>query len=185
MRIHQTPKLKSYKRNADLNKSGDIQNALSSMVESLQAENVLNIDEFVEAFIEELCVEGEKYARQNCPVDKGDLISGISHSVKVNKNSVVGKVVCKSDHAAFVEFGTGVVGASVPYPEEMATDKEGKAYVRNVPSQSKDATGGWHYYKDGAWHYTHGMKPRPFMFNTAKYMENVAPKIARRIVDDN
>lgn len=51
-------------------------------------------------------------ARLLVPVDKGDLRKSIQHTTKDTGTSVESVVHTNSDHAAFVEFGTGPVGAA-------------------------------------------------------------------------
>lgn len=48
------------------------------------------------------------------PVDKGDLRGSASNEVVDSGSVVTGTVAYESDHAAFVEFGTGIRGASSP-----------------------------------------------------------------------
>ena len=51
-------------------------------------------------------------ARNLAPVQYGDLRKSIQHSVKDDGETIRTKVFTNSDHAAFVEFGTGPVGAA-------------------------------------------------------------------------
>ena len=53
-------------------------------------------------------VKGE--AKTLCPVDTGDLRKSIRKSTKRYKGKIVAKVYTNSDHAAYVEFGTGKRG---------------------------------------------------------------------------
>lgn len=62
---------------------------------------------------------------------------------------------------------------------------------RNLPplsskliiAQSTAKHKGWHYFKDGAWHWTQGMPSRPFMYNTASELRsmNTIADIAREV----
>lgn len=142
--------------------------------------NVTNITEVLERFMSDLIREGEERAKMICPKDTGMLEAGITSTLKMSKYTVTGSVICESDHAAYVEFGTGVVGENSPYPGDMGS------YKRNVPSEKKDETGGWTYMADdGTFHYTHGHAPNPFMYQTAQYMKMVAPDIAKRIMSND
>lgn len=53
-------------------------------------------------------------------VDTGDLQAKIHMTVTLSGQNVTGSVIADSDHAAYVEFGTGIRGASSegagPYP---------------------------------------------------------------------
>lgn len=75
--------------------------------------------------------------------------------------------------AKFVEFGTGIVGSENPHPD---TNIANWKYDVN---EHGDA--GWHYYKDGEWHWTKGMPSRPFMYETARDLANTIPKIASQV----
>lgn len=59
-------------------------------------------------------VRGE--AVMMCPVDEGDLRNSIHSTVERNSNSVTGVVYTNSDHAAYVEFGTGQRGMESSSP---------------------------------------------------------------------
>ena len=49
-------------------------------------------------------------AKTLCPVDSGDLRKSIRKSTKRYKGKIVARVYTNSDHAAYVEFGTGMRG---------------------------------------------------------------------------
>lgn len=51
-------------------------------------------------------------ARMRSPVDTGDLRKSITHTTKVQNNVIESMVHTNSDHAVYVEFGTGPVGAA-------------------------------------------------------------------------
>lgn len=53
-------------------------------------------------------------AKSIAPVDTGDLVSKIGTTTTWQGQRVTGSVVSSSDHAAYVEFGTGVRGAASP-----------------------------------------------------------------------
>lgn len=75
--------------------------------------------------------------------------------------------------AQFVEFGTGITGSENPHPDTSI------ANWKYDVNEHGDA--GWHYYKDGEWHWTKGMPSRPFMFETARDLAKLVPKIAREV----
>ena len=52
----------------------------------------------------------ERTAKQLCPVDTGDLRGSIRAEVRVEGDTVQGKLTANSDHAVYVEMGTGDVG---------------------------------------------------------------------------
>lgn len=51
-------------------------------------------------------------ARLRVPVDTGDLRKSIQHTTRETEGGIETVVHTNSDHAAFVEFGTGPVGAA-------------------------------------------------------------------------
>lgn len=74
-----------------------------------------------------------------------------------------------SDHACYVEFGTGIVGADSPHPKPWAYDING---------HGED---GWQYLgDDGRLHWTMGSESRPFMYNTWLWATRSATQIVRK-----
>lgn len=86
----------------------------------------------------------------------GDIIyDGASFSVYTN-----------CPYAAYVEFGTGVVGEDSPHPN---TSIAGWKYDINDHGEA-----GWVYFKDGRRYWTKGMPSRPFMYETAQYLRDMS-----------
>lgn len=54
----------------------------------------------------------QKNAKLLCPTDTGQLKISIKTSAEETEDGTIAKVYTNSDHAAYVEFGTGVRGAS-------------------------------------------------------------------------
>lgn len=77
------------------------------------------------------------------------------------------------EHAAFVEFGTGITGLENPHPD---TGLGNWKYDTNSHGES-----GWMYNKDGEWHWTKGLPSRPFMFETGRDLRNLVPGIAKEV----
>lgn len=75
--------------------------------------------------------------------------------------------------APFVEFGTGIVGASSPHPN---TSIVGWKYDVNEHGEK-----GWFYFKDGEWHWTKGMPSRPFMYETSMELMKEITKVAKEV----
>lgn len=61
-------------------------------------------------------------AKMLAPIDTGDLRGKIhAESAQKNGDEISASVIASSDHAVFVEFGTGVRGAgSYPYPTTLS-----------------------------------------------------------------
>ena len=74
-------------------------------------------------------------------------------------------VVAGTDHALFVEFGTGIVGQQSPYPGKLP-----------------DGRYGWFYRDDnGQWWFTEGMPSRPFMYYTANELRDLIMETAKEV----
>ena len=85
----------------------------------------------------------------------------------------VGIIKAGAPYAVYVEFGTGVVGKSQPHPSP-----DDWRYDINEHGES-----GWWYFNDntGRMQWTKGMPSRPFMYNTARKLENDCRIIAREV----
>lgn len=125
-------------------------------------------------YISALTNEAVMTAKQEAPIRSGDLRNNIYGVVERKGGEVNGAVYATSGHAAFVEFGTGIVGEGT-YPND--TD----GYEYNVPSPFKDESGGWFWGST----YTHGYEANPFMYRTVRHLINVAGQIAEGMPDDN
>lgn len=76
-------------------------------------------------------------------------------------------------YAAYVEYGTGYMGKRAPHPEP-----NGWAYDVNHHGYE-----GWLYIsnKDGKTRWTNGMPARPFMYWTARQLEEICGDVAREV----
>ena len=83
------------------------------------------------------CILVENQAKENCPVDTGELRMSITHYVE-GQTGIVGT---NKHYAPYVEYGTGL----------FARDGNG----RQTPWSYQDAK--------GEWHSTKGQKPQPFL----------------------
>lgn len=109
--------------------------------------------------------------RQLDAVYTGELWNSIEGYYSPTYN--VGIIKAGAYYAAYVEFGTGVVGSQSPHP-----DPQGWQYDVNNHGEE-----GWVYYDDytGKFRWTKGFKSRPFMHNTARQLEKECAKIAREV----
>ena len=85
----------------------------------------------------------------------------------------VGIIKAGAPYAVYVEFGTGIVGKGQPHPSP-----DGWRYDINSHGES-----GWWYFNDntGRMQWTKGMPSRPFMYNTARKLEEDCKEIAREV----
>lgn len=127
------------------------------------------------------------YIAQFPAVDTGFLHDSITGEYHKGQHS--GTIYAGAYYAAFVEYGTGIIGADNPHPEpqewEYDTNGHGMAgwfYPVSDNPQSK----AWH--PDGrkaagvklAW--TRGMPARPFMYNTLRELEAEVEREGGRII---
>lgn len=135
-------------------------------------------------FVERMAEEGVEIARYHIgdldAVLSGELIQSIHSEYKNStKDSVTFCVVADSEHALYVELGTGMVGAENPYPGKIPVVYAQGKYIK----KTEDGRYYWFYQKEegGQWYYTEGMPSRPFMYNTSLDLAKIASKIAKEV----
>lgn len=121
-------------------------------------------------------------------VDTGELSDSIWGVY--DEESHVGIIRASAPYAFFVEYGTGVMAQGHPGagdgwdPPPVTVEMNGKSYG---PYTQYDTNGhgenGWFYTseRDGKSHWTRGQVGRPFMYETFKELQNLAPSIAAKI----
>lgn len=139
---------------------------------------------------EKLAQRGVEIARvQVAELDaifKRDLIESIHSEYETSvRGGGIWAVVAGTDHAMFVEFGTGVIGKAQPYkgtlPEGVTWEYASGKTIR----QLADGRYGWFYKgKDGNWYFTEGMPSRPFMYNTANELRSIVISTAKEVFKD-
>ena len=82
-----------------------------------------------------------------------------------------GVLYSTSDHAAYNEFGTGVVGLQADISEVDAA--LGLKYEN-----------GWFYFDNGEWHYTRGQKGQYVFYKTILRLQQEIPMLVRAYIDD-
>lgn len=114
----------------------------------------------------------------------GELLQSIHNEYKEsNKYGAVFVVVTDSEHAAFVEFGTGQNGIDTPYPNTLP-DGISWDYAVGKTIRKNPKTGRYYWFypgRDGKWHYTEGMPARPFMFETAQELTQIVTQVASEV----
>ncbi len=113
----------------------------------------------------------------------GELISSIHTEYGGSGNgTAIFYIVADSEHAAYVEFGTGQLGmeGGYPYPFPEGVDWQyntGKTIFEVSPGQY-----GWFYKADnGQWYFTQGIPSRPFMYETSLDLMKLVVKIAKGV----
>lgn len=114
-------------------------------------------------------------------VYSGELLSSVDGYYSPTLNA--GFVRVTNEHAAFVEFGTGVVGAANPHKNGEYLAKAAWGYATGPKIfTTKDGRVGWIYpIGDGEYRFTEGMKSRPFMYETVLELQSKFPSIAREV----
>lgn len=113
----------------------------------------------------------------------GELISSIHSEYKGSqKSGAVFVVVADSDHAAFVEFGTGSIGQENPYPYELPEGVSWQYASGKTIRQLADGRYGWFYPKDGQWYFTEGMPARPFFYETSLELQKIVLEVAKEVL---
>ncbi len=111
-----------------------------------------------------------------------------------DKGDGVWAVVAGTDHALFVEFGTGQVGQQSPYPYGFPdgiswsynTGKTIRQALNDIVIHGSTFVKAGEYYwsyvgKDGKVHITKGMTSRPFMHNTANELRDIIEETVREV----
>ncbi|WP_326514159.1 HK97-gp10 family putative phage morphogenesis protein [Clostridium intestinale] len=105
-------------------------------------------------------------ARDVAPVDKEDLKKSITEKVEVTDEGVTGTVSTNSDHAAYVEFGTGKTGETTPvedkYPGALSYKQD--KWLVNIP--------------DVGYRWIEGQMAQPYLYpalknNKEKIVDNI------------
>ncbi|MDU5106529.1 MULTISPECIES: HK97-gp10 family putative phage morphogenesis protein [unclassified Clostridium] len=92
-----------------------------------------NIDEVLTQSIGEQTKLVQGDAKDLCPVDMGDLRNSIKGNVKKYNGRIVGVVSTNSDHAAYVEFGTGKVGERTNKNTSVNVSYKQDKWLVNIP----------------------------------------------------
>lgn len=114
----------------------------------------------------------------------GDLLSSIHSEYKGGQTGgAIFAVVAGTDHALFVEFGTGQRGLDTPYPHPLPNGVSWD-YATGKTIRKNAVTGRYYWFypgQDGLWHYTEGMPSRPFMFSTSLELQKIVVEVAEEV----
>lgn len=140
-------------------------------IEKYKAELNAKVSMLIEALTDYGVEIAKAQVRQLGAWYTGELESSISGYFSPSLG--VGIIKAGAPYAVYVEFGTGIVGKSQPHPSP-----DGWRYDINEHGES-----GWWYFNDYTGHpqWTKGMPSRPFMYNTARELENACERIAREV----
>lgn len=168
----------------------DIQKAINE-VRAFQEE----LRQAVKGLCEELLEIGTSHAKVSVAnlqaVDTGSLMASIGHGA-YDPQTHTGIIYAGGYHAVFVEFGTGVIGEENPHPglndgtvaDFAVLGSNGTMYTGYDTNGHGES--GWWYKPDsgGRYRWTKGMPARPFMYNTFKYLEEIAGDKGAEIIGE-
>jgi hypothetical protein len=135
--------------------------------------------------VDTLTTEGANIARIKIvsmgAVYSGELLSGVSGYYSPLLKA--GFIRVSSEHVAFVEFGTGIVGEGAQHPNGEYLAKANWKYNSGEHIfTTSDGRVGWIYpTDDGGFRFTEGMASRPFMYETAVELETKLKDIVREV----
>lgn len=148
-----------------------------------------NIDKDFDFFMRYMAQEAEDYCKSICPVGLVDHAGGhLVDSISATYNPATKRITVKAGSywAIFVEYGTGVIGASSPHPEpgdwSYGSDPDGWWYPITADVYEQMLSMGMNVAKNkngDCFAHTHGMESRPFMYKTRQYIKELIRKEAK------
>jgi hypothetical protein len=111
----------------------------------------------------------------------GELLSCVDGYYSPSLNA--GFVRITSDHAAFVEFGTGIKGQNSPHRNGEYLARASWSYASGKKIfTTQDGRVGWIYpTDDGGFRFTEGMPSRPFMYETSLELQSNFQRVAKEV----
>lgn len=164
----------------DLNKKGGLEKGIKDLNAYKK-----RIQERTSLLVQKLTDYGAEIARIKIvnmgAYYSGELLSGVSGYYSPTLN--VGFVKVASDHVAFVEFGTGVVGQNNPHKNGEYLSLASWEYATGPKIfTTKDGRVGWIYpTDDGGFRFTEGMESRPFMYETSLELQSKLEQFAKEV----
>lgn len=164
----------------DLNKKGSLENGIKELEAYKE-----RVREKTRLLVQKLTDDGAEIARIKIvnmgAYYSGELYSGVSAYYSPILNA--GFVKVASDHVAFVEFGTGVVGQNNPHKNGEYLSKAAWQYASGAKIfTTQDGRVGWIYpTDDGGFRFTEGMESRPFMYETALELHSNLQRITQEV----
>lgn len=156
----------------------------TSLMAKLGAMGGTHLEEAAKESVLILALATTAAAKFLAPKDSGELRAEIHEAVEVEGSQAIGYSYTNSDHAPFIEFGTGPVGAEsggngsdvqVSYSLGPFKVKRGNFISGQVVESWEDY---WVYCDEkGNFFATRGQPAKPFMYPAAKKVEKQAQKI--------
>lgn len=141
------------------------------------------INEKLEELTRKISERGVEIGRAKIGTLKAVFTGELQNSLHVEEGDgkAVFFIVTDSEHAAFVEFGTGQMGQESPYPYPFPEGVEWNYNTGQTIFEISPGKYGWFYKRDGKIYFTQGMASRPFMYETAVDLLEEIPKIAKEV----
>lgn len=132
------------------------------------------LDKVLNEFLRSIAEYGVRLERkfiseQVTEYSTGELAQSIQVVLGEKKNTFIIRV--NAEYALFVEYGTGIEGASNPHPEPL----DGWEYDVNEHGEA-----GWVYRKNGKYFWTAGQVGKRFVWDTYMELELIADKVSGR-----
>jgi hypothetical protein len=154
----------------------------------LSAESIRKVKEQIEEYAASLPAKSDECCRRlgeigmgaalkYVKIDTSELAGGISVQRIGNADYLV---VSVGGHAAFVEFGTGVVGAGT-YEGELPADWDYDLRETPEAHDPNDPTAWYYYDEDGIRHKTRGQKAASYMAKSSEEMRQKVLEIAKEV----
>lgn len=145
----------------------------------------MTLDTKIEMVVSKMAERGVEISKRLLEGYDGVLTADLLNSIhKERRGDTIACVVADSDHAIFVEFGTGQKGEESPYKYGFPDGVSWEYNVGETIFEIKDGQYGWYYPNDrGGWSLTQGMPSRPFMYETALELPNLIREVAKEIFD--
>ncbi len=146
---------------------------LESLTEAINQLRHINLTHGIRETLEDVRVKAEEIVREEIERSgavgwTGELLSSVHSELNESDQSIT--VYVDADYAIYVEYGTGVVGASNPHPDATAA-----GYRYNVRGRNENEY--WSFEKDGKWYSTKGQEPKAFMLRAEQrireYLESL------------
>lgn len=144
----------------------DIDSAIAE-IETYRKELNKKVTMLVEKLAEYGMIEARIQIADFSAVDSGELYASMMYYMKDSNTAVI---FTDCGHAAYVEFGTGIIGSRSPHPSQP--------WAYDINSHGDD---GWYYFKNNRWNWTAGFESRPFMYHTAEELKRNAKRIAQEV----
>lgn len=159
---------------------------INGLIKELEGYKVNFLHEKLQELTREIAERGVEIAKANITtlnaIFTGELLNSIHvKEEETGDGKAVFCIVTDSEHAAFVEFGTGQLGQEAPYPYPLPDGVEWNYNTGQTIFEISPGEYGWFYYRDGQWYFTQGMPSRPFMYETSLELMQEIPKIAKSV----